>query len=127
MAIKDWKIELVFVPVSDVDRAKEFYVDTIGFTCDHDHVVNEDVRFVQVTPQGSACSFCFGKGLTEMAPGSQRGIQLVVPSAEEAHEHLRSRGVACSDVDEQPWGRFVFFTDPDGNAWALQEMVRGNL
>jgi catechol 2,3-dioxygenase-like lactoylglutathione lyase family enzyme len=123
MAIKDWKIELISVPVTDVDRAKEYYVDKIGFTLDHDYVVNEDLRFVQVTPPGSACSFCFGQGLTEMPPGSQKGIQIVIPSAEEARDHLRSRGVECTDVDEQAWGRFVYFADPDGNAWALQELV----
>ena len=123
MAIENWKIELISVPVTDVDRAKEFYVDKVGFTLDHDHTVSEDMRFVQVTPQGSACSFSFGKGLTEMPPGSQKGIQIVIPSAEAARDHLRSRGVECTDVDEQPWGRFVFFADPDGNAWALQELV----
>jgi catechol 2,3-dioxygenase-like lactoylglutathione lyase family enzyme len=124
MAINDWRIELVSVPVSDVDRAKAFYVDTVGFTLDHDHVVSDDLRFVQVTPQVSACSFCFGTGLTEMPPGSQKGVQMVVPSAADAHAHLRERGVECSEVDEQPWGRFVYFADPDGNTWALQELVR---
>lgn len=124
MAITDWRIELISVPVSDVDRAKAFYVDDVGFTLDHDHSVSDDVRFVQITPPGSACSIAFGKGLTEMPVGSQKGIQVVIPSAADAVEHLRGRGVGCSDVDDQPWGRFVYFADPDGNAWALQEIVR---
>ncbi|GAY08803.1 glyoxalase superfamily protein [Pseudonocardia sp. N23] len=124
MPITDWRIELIHLPVADVERAKQFYVDTVGFTLDHDHVMSEDVRFVQITPQGSACSFTIGKGLTEMTPGSLEGIQVVVPSAADALDHLRGRGIECSDVDAQPWGNFVYFTDPDGNGWVLQEIVR---
>ena len=111
----DWKIELVAIPVSDVDRAKAFYVDQVGFNDDHDYVVNENLRFVQLTPPGSACSIVLGTGITEMAPGSQKGVQIVVPDADAARDELRSRGVDASEVDEQPWGRFVFFADPDGN------------
>ncbi len=118
----DWKIELVSVPVSDVDRAKTFYVDQVGFIADHDQVVSDDLRFVQLTPPGSACSICFGVGLTEMEPGSQKGIQIVIPNADEARQHLLDNGVQASDVDEQSWGRFVYFADPDGNTWALQEL-----
>jgi catechol 2,3-dioxygenase-like lactoylglutathione lyase family enzyme len=118
----DWRIELVMVPVSDVDRAKEFYVDRIGWTADHDQRVSEDLRFVQVTPPGSACSFAFGQGITDMEPGSQRGIQVVVPDADAARAHLVERGVHCTEVDEMAWGRFVFFADPDGNAWTLQQL-----
>ncbi|MGZ4444726.1 MAG: glyoxalase superfamily protein [Nocardioidaceae bacterium] len=119
----DWKIELIAVPVSDIDKAKEFYVDTIGFTLDHDHTVSEAVRFVQVTPPGSACSIMLGGGIGPMEPGSQKGLQVVVPDADAARDHLRARGVECTDVDETPWGRFVFFKDPDGNAWALQQLL----
>ena len=118
----DWKIELLAVPVTDVDRAKAFYVDQVGFNADHDHRVNENVRFVQLTPPGSACSIVIGEGITEMAPGSQQGIQVVVADAEAARAALIANGVEASDVDDQPWGRFVFFTDPDGNGWALQQL-----
>jgi len=118
----DWKIELIFVPVSDVDRAKSFYVDQVGFHADHDQQVNESLRFVQLTPPGSACSIAFGTGITQMAPGTQRGIQVVVPDAAQARQHLLDHGVAASDVDVQPWGRFVTFDDPDGNGWILQEL-----
>jgi catechol 2,3-dioxygenase-like lactoylglutathione lyase family enzyme len=117
----DYKLELVAVPVTDVDRAKAFYTDQAGFNADHDHVVNEDVRFVQLTPPGSACSIAIGKGVTDAEPGSVRGLQLVVASAEEAHAELSGRGVEVSDVQDFPWGRFVFFADPDGNGWAVQE------
>jgi catechol 2,3-dioxygenase-like lactoylglutathione lyase family enzyme len=110
--IDDWKIELIFIPVTDVDRAKAFYVDQVGF---HD-------RFVQLTPPGSACSIAFGTGITEMAPGSQKGVQVVVPDADAARAHLLENGVACSEVADLGWGRFVHFADPDGNAWALQEL-----
>lgn len=120
----DWKIELIAVPVTDIDRAKTFYVDTVGFTLDHDHTVSDTIRFVQITPPGSACSFVLDKGLGEMPPGTQKGIQAVVPDADEALEHLRGRGVQAKGVDEQPWGRFVYFADPDGNTWALQQIVR---
>ena len=118
----DWKIELLAVPVTDVDRAKAFYVDQVGFHADHDVRVNEELRFVQLTPPGSACSIAIGEGLTDMAPGSQRGIQIVVADAEAAHAVLIAKGVAASDIDDQPWGRFVYFSDPDGNAWALQQL-----
>ncbi|MGO4692385.1 glyoxalase superfamily protein [Glaciibacter sp. 2TAF33] len=118
----DWKIELVAIPVTDVDRAKAFYVDQVGFTADHDHQVNENLRFVQLTPPGSACSIVLGTGVTEMAPGSQKGVQIVIADADAARAHLLGNGVAASDVDDQPWGRFVFFADPDGNTWALQEI-----
>lgn len=118
----DWKIEVIYVPVTDVDRAKAFYVDQVGFHADHDVVVREGLRFVQLTPPGSACSLAFGEGITEMVPGSQKGVQIVVPDADAALAELRSRGVEASDVDPQPWGRFVYFADPDGNSWALQEL-----
>ncbi len=118
----DWKIELLAVPVTDVDRAKAFYVDQVGFNADHDHRVNENLRFVQLTPPGSACSIVIGEGITEMVPGSQQGIQIVVADAEAARAQLVANGVEASDVDDQPWGRFVFFTDPDGNGWALQQL-----
>jgi catechol 2,3-dioxygenase-like lactoylglutathione lyase family enzyme len=119
----DMKLELVAVPVSDVDRAKAFYVDQVGFNADHDHVISDDLRFVQLTPPGSACSIVMGVGITEMAPGSQKGLQVVVPDADALRDELRGRGVEASDVDEQPWGRFVYFSDPDGNTWAAQQMV----
>jgi catechol 2,3-dioxygenase-like lactoylglutathione lyase family enzyme len=118
----DMKIELVPVPVTDVDRAKDFYVDQVGFNADHDHVVSPELRFVQLTPPGSACSVVLGVGITEMAPGSQKGIQMVVADADAARSELVARGVECSDVDEQPWGRFVYFADPDGNTWSLQQL-----
>ncbi len=118
----DWKIELVAIPVSDVDRAKSFYVDQVGFNADHDHRVHENLRFVQLTPPGSACSIVMGVGVTEMPPGSQKGVQIVVADAAAAREHLVSRGVDASEVDDQPWGKFVYFADPDGNSWALQEV-----
>jgi catechol 2,3-dioxygenase-like lactoylglutathione lyase family enzyme len=118
----DWKIELAPIPVTDVDRAKAFYVDQVGFHPDHDQRVNENLRFVQLTPPGSACSIVLGEGITEMAPGTQRGLQMVVSSADEAHAHLVAHGVEASDVDEQPWGRFVYFSDPDGNTWSVQEL-----
>ena len=120
----DYKLELIAVPVTDVDRAKAFYVDQAGFNADHDHRVNENLRFVQLTPAGSACSIAIGEGLTEAEPGSVRGLQLVVESADTAHAELSGRGVEVSDIQEFPWGRFVFFSDPDGNAWAIQEIQR---
>lgn len=115
------KLELVAVPVSDVDRAKDFYV-TVGFNADHDHTVSEEVRFVQLTPPGSACSIALGKGLTAMTPGSLDNLQMVIPDADAVRAELTGRGIEVSDVDEQPWGRFVYFSDPDGNRWALQEL-----
>jgi catechol 2,3-dioxygenase-like lactoylglutathione lyase family enzyme len=117
----DMKLELVAVPVTDVDRAKDFYVQ-VGFVLDHDHTVSEEVRFVQLTPPGSGCSITVGKGLTGMAPGSLDNMQMVVASADEAHAELTKRGVEVSEIDVQPWGRFVYFSDPDGNRWSLQEI-----
>lgn len=117
----DWKLELVAVPVTDVDRAKAFY-EQVGFNADHDHRVSDDVRFVQLTPPGSACSIALGTGVTDMAPGSQQGLQVVVADARKAREELIERGIEVSEVDEQPWGTFVFFSDPDGNKWALQQL-----
>jgi catechol 2,3-dioxygenase-like lactoylglutathione lyase family enzyme len=122
----DWKIELVAIPVTDVDRAKAFYVDQVGFNADHDYQVSETLRFVQLTPPGSACSVVMGTGITEMAPGSQKGVQMVVADAAAARKHLIDNGVAASEIDVQPWGSFVYFSDPDGNAWSLQELpLRG--
>ena len=117
----DWKIELVAIPVTDVDRAKAFYVDQVGFHADHDYQVSETLRFVQLTPPGSACSIVMGTGVTEMTPGSQKGVQVVVADAEAVRAQLIAQGVAASEVDVQPWGSFVTFADPDGNTWALQE------
>ena len=117
----DMKIELIAVPVTDIDRAKDFYV-RIGFNADHDQRVNESLRFVQLTPPGSACSICLGEGVTDMVPGTQNGIQMVVASADDALAQLREADVEATGVDDQPWGRFVYFSDPDGNAWALQEL-----
>ena len=118
----DWKIELIFVPVTDVDRSKEFY-ERIGFHADHDQVPFDGLRFVQMTPPGSACSIAFGTGLgVRLEPGMQDTIQVVVPDADEALAHLRSLGVEASGVDEQGWGRFVTFDDPDGNSWTLQQL-----
>jgi catechol 2,3-dioxygenase-like lactoylglutathione lyase family enzyme len=118
----DMKLELVAVPVTDVDRAKSFYTDQVGFVADYDHTVSDEVRFVQLTPPGSACSIAIGKGLTTMTPGSLDNLQVVVTDAEAAHAELAGRGVDVSDIDDQPWGRFVFFRDPDGNRWALQQL-----
>ncbi|MFY9887766.1 MAG: glyoxalase superfamily protein [Streptosporangiaceae bacterium] len=118
----DWKIELVPIPVSDVDRAKSFYVDQVGFNADHDHQVSERLRFVQLTPPGSACSVVMGVGITEMEPGSQRGVQMVVSDVAAARQALIEHGVQASEIDVQPWGSFVTFADPDGNTWALQEL-----
>ncbi|HWJ54429.1 MAG TPA: VOC family protein [Propionibacteriaceae bacterium] len=118
----DYKLELVGVPVSDVDRAKAFYVDQLGFAADVDQVVSDEIRFVQLTPPGSACSIAIGKGMTKMTPGSLDSLQMVVPDAEAARAELLSRGVEVSEVDVMPWGSFVFFKDPDGNGWALQQL-----
>ncbi len=118
----DWKIELIHVPVSDVDRSKDFYVK-IGFNADHDQVVHEGLRFVQMTPPGSACSIAFGEGLgLDLEPGQQNTIQVIVPDADAALAQLRDAGVEANGVDEQAWGRFVTFDDPDGNTWTLQEL-----
>ena len=119
----DWKIELIAIPVTDVDRAKAFYTEQAGFNADHDHQVNDDLRFVQLTPPGSACSITIGTGVTDAQPGSVKGMQMVVADIEQAHQELSDRGVDVSDVQDFPWGRFVFFSDPDGNAWAVQAMV----
>jgi len=118
----DWKLELVALPVSDVDRAKSFYVDKAGFHPDHDHTVSEDIRFIQLTPPGSACSIALGKGLTDAAPGSVVGLQLVVSDIQQARSELAERGVDVSEVQDFPWGSFVFFADPDGNRWAVQQL-----
>lgn len=118
------KIEVVFLGVTDVDRAKKFYVEQVGFHADHDQRVHEGLRFVQLTPPGSACSVAFGEGVTAMAPGSQKGVMMVVDDADATRERLLTAGVDVSEVDEQPWGRFVYFEDPDGNSWTLQQIVR---
>lgn len=118
----DYRIELIPLPVTDVDRARGFYGDTLGWSVDHDQQVSPELRFVQVTPPGSACSICFGVGLEMLAAGSSQYIQVVVADADAAFAELRRRGVECEGVDEQPWGRFVYFQDPDGNRWALQQI-----
>jgi predicted enzyme related to lactoylglutathione lyase len=118
----DWKLELVAVPVSDVDRAKSFYVDQAGFNADHDHRVSDDIRFVQLTPPGSACSIALGLGITDAPPGSVKGLQLVVSDIQQARAELAGRGVDVGEVQEFPWGSFVFFSDPDGNAWSVQQL-----
>jgi catechol 2,3-dioxygenase-like lactoylglutathione lyase family enzyme len=118
----DYRIELVGMPVSDVERAKEFYGSTLGWNVDHDHEVSDEVRFIQVTPPGSACSIAFGAGVSDMEPGSLKALQVVVGSADEALADLKARGVEATGVDDQPWGRFVYFADPDGNSWSVQEI-----
>ena len=118
----DMKLELVAVPVSDVDRAKAFYTDQAGFNLDHDHRVSEELRFIQLTPPGSACSITIGTGISTKAPGSVEGLQLVVSDIEAARAELAGRGVEVGEVQDYPWGRFVFFSDPDGNGWAVQEI-----
>jgi predicted enzyme related to lactoylglutathione lyase len=120
----DWKLELVGVPVSDVDRAKAFYTEQVGFNLDHDHTVSDEIRFVQLTPPGSACSIAIGKGVVDTPPGSLQSLQLVVADADAARAQLVERGVDASEIQEFPWGRFVFFKDPDGNGWAVQEIQR---
>lgn len=119
----DMKLELVPVPVSDIDRAKAFYVDQVGFHADHDIPVNDELRFVQLTPPGSACSIVLDLTLTEMAPGTQKGLQVVVADADAARAQLVAAGVEATEVEEFPWGRFTFFSDPDGNTWAVQQIV----
>ena len=119
----DWKLEVVVVPVADIDRAKEFYVEKVGFSADHDHQVTDELRFVQLTPPGSACSIALTAGAHQMTPGSIQGLQMVVDDAEASRKKLAGRGVEVSDVQEFPWGSFVFFTDPDGNGWALQALT----
>jgi catechol 2,3-dioxygenase-like lactoylglutathione lyase family enzyme len=120
----DYNLELMCVPVSDVDRAKKFYVEKAGFHADHDHRVNESLRFVQLTPPGSACSISIGEGLTTMTPGSLEGLQLVVDDADKARADFLGRGLDVGEVQDLPWGRFVYFKDPDGNAWNVQQVVR---
>ncbi|HEV3400588.1 MAG TPA: glyoxalase superfamily protein [Acidimicrobiales bacterium] len=122
----DWKLELVAVPVSDVDRAKAFYTEQVGFVADHDHRVSDEVRFVQLTPPGSACSIAIGQGITSAAPGAVEGLQLVVADIEEAREELVGRGVEVGEVKEFPWGSFVWFSDPDGNGWSVQQLPARN-
>jgi len=118
----DYKLELVVVPVSDVDRAKAFYTEQVGFNADHDHQVSDELRFVQLTPPGSACSIALGTGIATTPPGSLQGLQLVVSDIEAAHAELSGRGVEVSEIQDFPWGRFVFFSDPDGNGWAVQQI-----
>ena len=118
----DWKLELVAIPVSDVDRAKAFYTEKIGFNADHDHSVSDEIRFVQLTPPGSACSIALGKGLVDAEPGSVKGMQMVVSDIEAARAELVERGAEVGEVQEFPWGKFVFFSDPDGNEWAVQQL-----
>ncbi|HTP16999.1 MAG TPA: glyoxalase superfamily protein [Streptosporangiaceae bacterium] len=118
----DWKLELVAIPVSDVDRAKAFYAERAGFTADHDYTVSDEIRFVQLTPPGSACSIALGTGLVDAPPGSAQGLQLVVTDINAAHAELAGRGVQVSEVQQFPWGSFVFFNDPDGNRWAVQQV-----
>jgi catechol 2,3-dioxygenase-like lactoylglutathione lyase family enzyme len=118
----DFKLELVILPVSDVDRAKAFYVDQFGFNPDHDHTVSDEVRFVQLTPPGSACSIAIGRGIAQGEPGSVKGLQVVVDDVEAARAELVGRGATVSEVDDQAWGRFVYLSDPDGNSWALQQL-----
>ena len=118
----DYKLELVAVPVSDPDRAKAFYTEQLGFNADHDHRVSDTMRFIQLTPPGSACSIALGTGIMETEPGSVQGLQLVVGDIEAAHSELAGRGVEVSPVQDFPWGRFVFFRDPDGNGWAVQQL-----
>lgn len=118
----DFKLELVAIPVTDVDRAKAFY-EQVGFHADHDQRVHESLRFVQLTPPGSSCSICLGEGITDAEPGSVRGMQMVVADADAAHAELTARGLELGPVDDQPWGRFIYFSDPDGNSWSVQEIV----
>lgn len=120
----EWRLELMQVPVADVDRAKAFYVDQVGFVAEHDHRVSEELRFVQLTPPGSACSIALTTGAHQMPPGSVSGLQLVVEDADAARAELLERGVEASEVQDFPWGRFVFFADPDGNGWAVQQIVQ---
>ena len=119
----DFRLELVAVPVTDVDRAKIFYAEHVGFTADHDHRVSDEIRFVQLTPPGSACSIALGNGITDASPGSVRGLQMVVSDIHAARAELVGRGVDVSEVQEYPWGLFLFFDDPDGNGWAVQQIV----
>ena len=119
----NWTLELVAIPVTDVDRAKAFYADQVGFTADHDHTVTDELRFVQLTPPGSGCSIVLGTGITEAEPGSVQGVQLCVNDIDAARAELVGRGVDVTEIEEHPWGRFVYFADPDGNRWAVQEIT----
>jgi len=118
----DLKLELIAVPVSDVDRAKAFYADQVGFNVDNDVTVRDGLRFVQLTPPGSACSISIGEGITEVEPGTLEGLQLVAHDIEVARKELSARGLEASEIQDFPWGRFVFFSDPDGNGWAVQQI-----
>ena len=118
----DWKLELIAVPVSDVDRAKAFYTEQAGFHADHNHAVSDEMRFVQLTPPGSSCSIALGTGIVDTPPGSVRGLQLVVSDVQAARRELAGRGVEVSDVQIFPWGSFVFFSDPDSNRWSVQQV-----
>jgi catechol 2,3-dioxygenase-like lactoylglutathione lyase family enzyme len=120
----DWKLELVAIPVSDVDRAKAFYTEQAGFIAEHDHTVSEEIRFVQLTPPGSACSIALGTGITDVSPGSVKGLQLVVSDVEVARAELQARDVDVSEIQVFPWGSFVFFSDPDGNGWSVQQLPK---
>src|SRR5215471_5791935 len=120
--LMEMKLELVAVPVSDVDRAKAFYTEKIGFHADHDYQVRDDLRFVQLTPPGSACSIVIGVGITDMPPGSQKGLQMVVADVKEVRDELVKRGVAISEIEVMPWGSFAYFNDPDGNTWSFQQL-----
>ena len=120
----NYELQVVFVPVSDVDRAKAFYVDQAGFNPDHDQTVSPELRFIQLTPPGSACSIAFGDGLVNAEPGSIGSLMLVVDDIEQAHAELSGRGVGVSDIDDQAWGRFVYFQDPDGNGWTVQQLPK---
>jgi predicted enzyme related to lactoylglutathione lyase len=122
----DWKLELVAVPVSDVDRAMSFYTEKAGFNLDHDYTVSDEIRFVQLTPPGSACSIALGKGIVNTPPGSVEGLQVVVSDIDAARGELVGRGMEVSEVQEFPWGKFVFFSDPDGNGWAVQQVPPRN-
>jgi catechol 2,3-dioxygenase-like lactoylglutathione lyase family enzyme len=124
MSENTMRLELVQVPVADVDRAKAFYTEQAGFHADHDHVVSDEIRFVQLTPPGSACSIAIGTGLTPMAPGSVQGLQVVVDDVAAVRAELVARGIEASEVQDFPWGSFTFFSDPDGNGWAVQQAVR---
>jgi catechol 2,3-dioxygenase-like lactoylglutathione lyase family enzyme len=118
----DWRLELVGIPVSDVDRAKSFYTEKLGFNADHDRTVSDEIRFIQLTPPGSACSIALGKGIVDAPPGSAAGLQMVVDDIEAARSQLVDRGVEVGEVQEFAWGKFLFFNDPDGNGWAVQEL-----
>jgi predicted enzyme related to lactoylglutathione lyase len=121
-ATMDIRIELIIVPVTDVDRAKAFYADQVGFVVDHDVRVSENLRFVQLTPPGSACSIAVGEGITDATPGSVKGIQVVVDDADAARAFLVANGVDAPEVQDLAWGRFTGFSDPDGNQWAVQQL-----